>query len=113
MNDYHAHIYFSEETLFSALGVRHQMLEHFSSVKSDLRVGNLITRGVGPHPLPMFEVNFKKEVLNEIILWLETNRKDHVVLIHPVTGNDPKDHTLLALWLGDPLQLDMSKLDPV
>jgi DOPA 4,5-dioxygenase len=33
-------------------------------------------------------------------------------LIHPLTDDDLADHTTLAQWLGEPLPLDESVLDP-
>jgi aromatic ring-cleaving dioxygenase len=34
------------------------------------------------------------------------------VLIHPLTDDDLADHTTLAEWIGDPIPLDESVLDP-
>jgi DOPA 4,5-dioxygenase len=34
------------------------------------------------------------------------------VLVHPLTLDDLADHTTLADWIGGPLALDMSVLDP-
>jgi DOPA 4,5-dioxygenase len=33
-------------------------------------------------------------------------------LVHPVTDDDLADHTTLAEWIGEPLSLDHSVLDP-
>ena len=33
-------------------------------------------------------------------------------LIHPLTDDDLADHTTLADWIGEPLPLDESVLDP-
>ena len=33
-------------------------------------------------------------------------------LVHPVTDDDLADHTTLATWIGEPLPLDQSVLDP-
>jgi DOPA 4,5-dioxygenase len=33
-------------------------------------------------------------------------------LVHPLTDDDLADHTSLALWIGEPLPLDHSVLDP-
>jgi DOPA 4,5-dioxygenase len=33
-------------------------------------------------------------------------------LVHPLTEDDLADHTSLATWIGEPLVLDLSVLDP-
>jgi aromatic ring-cleaving dioxygenase len=33
-------------------------------------------------------------------------------LVHPLTDDDLADHTSLAPWIGEPIDLDMSVLDP-
>ena len=33
-------------------------------------------------------------------------------LVHPLTDDDLADHTTLAQWIGEPLELDLSVLDP-
>ena len=33
-------------------------------------------------------------------------------LVHPLTDDDLADHTTLAEWIGEPLALDTSVLDP-
>jgi aromatic ring-cleaving dioxygenase len=60
----------------------------------------------------MFELNFIRGKRDELVRWLTLNRGEHTVLVHEVTGDDPRDHTIGALWLGEPVQLDFSKLEP-
>ena len=33
-------------------------------------------------------------------------------LVHPLTDDDLADHTTLAHWIGEPLALDLTTLDP-
>ena len=33
-------------------------------------------------------------------------------LVHPLTDDDLADHTRLAHWIGTPLELDLTTLDP-
>ncbi len=33
-------------------------------------------------------------------------------LVHPLTDDDLADHTSLAQWIGTPLELDLTTLDP-
>ena len=33
-------------------------------------------------------------------------------LVHPLTDDDVADHTALAHWIGEPVELDLATLDP-
>ncbi|MEK6772687.1 MAG: DOPA 4,5-dioxygenase family protein [Bdellovibrionota bacterium] len=108
ISGFHAHVYFGANTKASAEKVRLSIEEQLAS---KLRYsGKLIDRPVGPHPEPMFEINFLPEYFGEVVTILMQNHGDHSVLIHPETGNDMRDHTTYALWLGKQLSLDLSKL---
>lgn len=102
---YHAHLYFDERNYKSASSVREAL---FSQQFPGLRVFPLVTRPIGPHPLPMFEIHFTDKIFLEVKAWLEKNRGNHTVLIHEETGFDHRDHSEGALWLGPPLSLDFS-----
>jgi DOPA 4,5-dioxygenase len=75
-------------------------------------VGKLIDERVGPHPTPMFEINFPKGWFGRVFSWLRANRGELPALVHEVTGDDPKDHSQGAIWLGRVLPLDESRFDP-
>jgi aromatic ring-cleaving dioxygenase len=104
------HVYFTADSREQAAWLREKLLESLRGKVS--YVGPLIDRKVGPHPLPMFEIHFAPDFLAEILLWLMAERSGLTVLIHQVTGDDPRDHDQGALWLGQSLVLDNSKLDP-
>jgi len=40
-----------------------------------------------------------------VVSWLMLNHGPHSVLVHPNTGNELRDHTEHALWLGEKVQL--------
>ncbi len=107
--EYHAHIYFDRETEASAERLRERFLAPGFEA---LWVGPLVREPRGPHPLPMFELNFTDRELGAVSQLLMLERGPHRALIHPVTGHDPLDHSAHAMWLGGPLPLDESKLDP-
>ena len=65
---------------------------------------------VGPHPDPQFEVHFLEADLNKIVPVLKSSGL--TVLVHPLTRDDLADHTTLAQWIGDPIPLDLTTLDP-
>jgi aromatic ring-cleaving dioxygenase len=105
-----AHIYYSFTTRSQAEILRNKAVQRFQS--QAVFIGPLIDELIGPHPQPMFEINYSKEFYTEMLIWFNEERENLNILIHPVTGDDPKDHFEKALWLGEPQPLDASKLDP-
>jgi DOPA 4,5-dioxygenase len=75
-----------------------------------LFVGRLMDRGVGPHPIPQFEVHFLEPAREDVIAIIEASGLR--ALVHPLTDDDVADHTNLGRWIGKPLDLDLSVLDP-
>jgi DOPA 4,5-dioxygenase len=67
-------------------------------------------RPVGPHPQPQFEIHFDEPALD----WVRETLSAAGLraLIHPLTDHDLDDHTRLAEWIGEPLALDLTTLDP-
>lgn len=66
---------------------------------------------LGPHPMPMFEVNvFNPEQLGALFSWFVANRGPCSVLIHPNTGDDVTDHTTNGTWIGEKVPLDVDLL---
>ena len=95
---YHAHIYFGPETRGHAQKFRQAILD-LNLV--DVKVWELIDRPIGPHPLPMFEVDFSNERFEFLMDWFKKNHKELSILIHENTGHDLRDHTEGAFWLGE------------
>lgn len=104
--EFDAHVYFFEESFEFAEKLRAQALEMFSG--RVVFVGEMIPVAIGPHPLPMFEINFSTEMFTEVVLWLMTERGSLSVLVHALTGDDLYDHTQAALWLGPQVALKYS-----
>jgi len=108
LREYDAHIYFSAETLKSAQSLRQRMAAHFEG--EEVLISEMKNSLVGPHPMPMFEANFGAGILSTVTEWLRSERGCHSVLIHPVTGDDFRDHSeAVTLWLGERVSLDFSK----
>jgi aromatic ring-cleaving dioxygenase len=103
---YHAHIYFSDDERPAADRLR----EEFRVNGDILFVGQMTDRGVGPHPLPQYEVHFLEGARADVIAAIAASGLRG--LIHPLTDDDLADHTTLAHWIGEPLELDVSVLDP-
>ncbi len=75
-----------------------------------LFVGQMTDRGVGPHPIPQYEIHFREASLARVLASIEASGLR--ALVHPLTDDDLADHTTLAHWIGEPLELDLSVLDP-
>ena len=66
---------------------------------------------IGPHPISMFEIDFKDPALfGRLVQFYQLNHGRLSVLIHPRTGDDLKDHTVHALWLGHKVRLNTDLL---
>ncbi|MEO9507920.1 MAG: DOPA 4,5-dioxygenase family protein [Nonlabens ulvanivorans] len=100
---YHAHIYCDATTAVQAKAFCDAIDTNF-----DLKVGRFHEKPVGPHPCWSCQVIFAAEDFDDFIAWLEEYRKGLTVLIHGLTGNNLKDHTDYAYWLGEEKQLNLS-----
>ncbi|GAA6001201.1 hypothetical protein JCM10207_007460 [Rhodosporidiobolus poonsookiae] len=68
----------------------------------ELRVYKFWEQPVGPHPVPMFEVNtFTPAQFGAFFGFLVAYRGDLSVLVHPNTDNAFLDHTAKATWMGE------------
>ena len=64
----------------------------------------------GPHPIPQFEVHFLKRSQDRVLPVIRASGLR--ALVHPLTNDDVADHTSLAQWVGAPVELDLTTLDP-
>ena len=103
---FHAHIYYSD----AERPVAERLRSDFTGSAQILFVGPMRDRGVGPHPMPQYEVHFLETSRADVIAAIEASGLR--ALVHPLTYDDFADHTTLAHWIGDPLELDVSVLDP-
>lgn len=103
---FHAHVYYERETRASAIALREELLRSIPG----LQVYPPIDRPVGPHPTPMFEIDFNGAQFYEVVSWLMLNHGEHSVLVHPITGDDLKDHFEYPIWIGKVQALDSAGL---
>jgi DOPA 4,5-dioxygenase len=107
----HAHIYYTDEERPRAERLRDDFLDQAARGEADiLFVGQMTDRGVGPHPVPQYEVHFLERSWSDMIAAIEASGLR--ALVHPLTDDDVADHTTLAHWIGEPLALDTRVLDP-
>ena len=104
---YHAHIYYSDAESSAAQALRSRFSAGQPAV---LFVGRMTDRGVGPHPIPQFEVHFRECSRADVVAAIEASGLR--ALVHPLTDDDVADHTSLAHWIGEPVTLDVETLDP-
>lgn len=105
IRDFHAHTYFRAETATAAEEFRQKIGRQFGPRLRHF--GKLIHKPIGPHPTPMFEIDFNVEDFSEIVMFLMKNHGELSVLIHPQSNyGDFIDHSKHALWLGTQLPLN-------
>ena len=109
---YHAHIYFSADQRPAAQALRDRFAGLIGAGREPeiLFVGPMRDRPIGPHPMPQFETHFLERSRPSLIAAIEASGLR--ALVHPLTDDDLADHTTLAHWVGEPLALDLSVLDP-
>ena len=109
---FHAHIYYSTDERPVAEALRAKFEQRLST-EGDRRllfVGAMTDRAVGPHPIPQYEIHFLESSLSSVMEAIEESGLR--ALVHPLTDDDVADHTSLAHWIGEPIDLDLTVLDP-
>jgi aromatic ring-cleaving dioxygenase len=109
---YHAHIYYSahERPLAASLQEKLRTPRPHDPLSRLLFVGELRDHKAGPHITSQFEIHFNERLLPYVEA--ELTRSGLRVLIHPLTLDDLGDHTYLGRWIGQPVELDLTVLDP-
>lgn len=109
---FHAHIYFTEPERSAAEALRETFvrLSGGSDRPQILFVGRMTAEKAGPHPIPQFEVHFLEHSRDGVIAAILASGLR--ALVHPLTDDDLADHTRLAHWIGEPVELDLATLDP-
>ncbi len=114
MNDnapWHAHIYYDASERPAAETLRGAFADMMvEDVEPILFIGRMTDGPVGPHPIAQFEIHFSAAAGTAVARAIEETGLR--ALIHPLTDDDVADHTTLAHWIGQPLDLDIGVLDP-
>ncbi len=109
---WHAHIYHAAGQRAAAEALRDSFvrLAKAGAAPPILFVGRMMDEAVGPHPLPQYEIHFRGRSLPAVVAAIEASGLR--ALVHPLTDDDLADHTRLAQWIGAPVELDVTALDP-
>ncbi|MDD0854387.1 DOPA 4,5-dioxygenase family protein [Halobacteriovorax sp. GB3] len=105
IESYHAHFYYTEETHAKALSI----LKKAELELEGIEQGKAHQKPVGPHPVWSCQLLVPVARFEEALKWLMNNREELDIFIHPVTGNDLKDHTDYAMWLGKSYELKLER----
>jgi DOPA 4,5-dioxygenase len=109
---FHAHIYYDAADRTGAERLQSEL--RTGKGKGDLAdivfIGDLRDSAVGPHPMPQFEVHFYRKALPIMLQRIKASGLR--ALVHRLTDDDLADHTSQALWVGEPVALELSVLDP-
>jgi aromatic ring-cleaving dioxygenase len=103
---YHAHIYYDPTERPAAAALR----DAFGQNPAILFVGAMTDGAAGPHPIAQYEVHFLARSQAAVVAAIEATGLR--ALVHPLTDDDLADHTTLARWIGEPVMLDVTVLDP-
>jgi aromatic ring-cleaving dioxygenase len=107
ITSYHAHLYFDESSIHIAKEVAAEAQKKFG-----VFVGHFHERKVGPHPRWSVQMGLAPQQFAEVIPWLMIHRRGLTVFTHPETGDDIKDHTDHAIWMGELLPLNLEIFKP-
>jgi aromatic ring-cleaving dioxygenase len=100
---YHAHVYFDAATVDQA-----RALCEGAAARFKVAMGRVHEKNVGPHPRWSCQLAFAAGEFDRIIPWLDEHRNGLDVFVHGLSGNELKDHTEYAYWLGNEWPLDLS-----
>ncbi|ABF52335.1 Aromatic ring-cleaving dioxygenase-like protein [Sphingopyxis alaskensis RB2256] len=103
---YHAHVYYDPAERSAAAALR----DDFGRNSAILFVGAMADGAAGPHPIAQYEVHFLARSRDAVVAAIAATGLR--ALVHPLTDDDVADHTSLAQWIGEPVDLDLTVLDP-
>jgi aromatic ring-cleaving dioxygenase len=106
VSDYHAHIYFCDDTVGEARDLIKAIRE-----KYNFKIGRFHEKLVGPHLNWSCQIKFSQIKFGQFVPWLMVNRGELNIFIHLCSDDALLDHSKFVCWLGksQPLKLDMFK----
>lgn len=109
INYYHVHVYYGEDDTARETAARLRE-KVWNKWPNKVRMGRFRDQAVGPHPIAMYQIEFDREIFDEIIPWLMYNRDGLSVLVHPDAEDAWRDHAWYPFWMGDKLDLRLDWL---
>ncbi|TFK65713.1 hypothetical protein BDN72DRAFT_800868 [Pluteus cervinus] len=114
VKEWHFHIYFhqrNETEHQAALALRDAVLRlRRDGAFVAVPLFRVNTDPIGPHPVGSYEIWVPSETFVHVYSYLCQNRGELSILIHPLTRDQRKDHSIRASWIGSPFPLDLSTL---
>lgn len=114
VKEYHFHLYFFQnnaKSRESAVAIRDKLTElidqGYVTIVPQEVPGGVHAGPIGPHVIGSFEVWCPIESFARTFSWFTLNRSKHSVLVHPLTKEQLLDHSTRAVWMGQPLPLDI------
>lgn len=104
---YHIHVYFEAATRPQAEHLRDAITASFPKVA----MGRWHDKPVGPHPDCSYQVAFGPAEFSDLVPFVAKRREGLNVFLHGLSGDDIRDHTDLAMWMGSSRPLVMSALE--
>ena len=99
---YHAHVYFDAGSVEQARALCAEAARLFN-----VAVGRVHEKLVGPHPRWSCQLAFSAADFDRVVPWLDEHRAGLDVFVHGLSGDELKDHTEYAYWLGQEWPLDL------
>ncbi|KAF2158056.1 hypothetical protein K461DRAFT_274300 [Myriangium duriaei CBS 260.36] len=104
------HVYFQQQHEWE-LNFAKELWQRIRLEFPELRIYRVWDKPIGPHPIGSFEVNIHSPAqFGAFIPWLVINRGPLSALVHPNTGEEWRDHTQRASWLGPAIPLHLRLL---
>jgi DOPA 4,5-dioxygenase len=106
---YHAHVYYSAADAAekdAAAKLRAAVEDRF-----DVVMGRWHDKPIGPHPRGSYQIAFAPDQFAALVPWLVLNRGPLTIFLHPETGDAIREHTELAIWLGEREALKLEALN--
>ena len=102
---YHAHIFFDVSKI-EEVEQLHQQLNMV--LPKPIFVGRVLLKAIAPFPQPMFHIEYHESDYLQVYKALVKYCSGYSMLIHPLLPDEMAAYTEYALWLGEPLVLNLS-----
>jgi aromatic ring-cleaving dioxygenase len=107
--EFHFHVYYEPNQRAEAESFRKEVCRVGGA---QWMVSSLSDGPRGPHVKAMFGIHVPSDSLVKAMSFIMKNHGSLPVLFHPETGDDVRDHSDHAFWLGEKQPLDFSVFKP-